>query len=348
MKPAYVNALILIYNYLKFLIMKNKNYPVSQAVLYIVCQNIIDNLRANLAAFTEFSASYDSAFVDGLQKALDDAKALPTESIRALQHESLRLEMVEMLKPTLKKWKALKRYIAKAFTDAFHEANWNAAGWANYQPAADKSWPSVNALMSAGMQYISDNKTVLLANDNMPATFEDAFRVSANDFANKNKAFIAAKQLAQQGTDAKITLNADLYSAIIKVCLDGQLIFEDEYLEKEFSFAAVAELVTPAGAAEAAIEVKNKNTEMPLAGVEVVVVGTDKQTVTNNEGDAELTELSEGPAKLKFMCDGFADLFVDFDFTAGVRSRVKVEMVPLVVEVPVPEAVTPTPVPVTA
>lgn len=314
--------------------MKNKNYPVSQAVLYIVCQNIIDNLRANLATFTAFSASYTDEFVDSLQKALDDAKALPTESIRALGHESIRLEMVEMLKPTLKKWKALKRYIAKAFSEPFHAANWNAAGWANYQPAADKSWPSVNALMAAGVQYINDNKTTLLADNNMPATFEAAFGLAATTFSDKNDEFIAAKQLAQQGTDAKITLNADLYSAIIKVCLDGQLIFEDEYLEKEFSFTAVAELVTPAGAAEAAIEVKNKNTEMPLSGVEVVVVGTDKQTVTNEEGDAELTELSEGPAKLKFMCDGFADLFLDFDFKAGVRSRVKVEMEPLVVEVP--------------
>ncbi len=316
--------------------MDNKNYPVSQPVLYLVSQIIIDNLRANMGAFEGFSSSYSPAVADELEEKLITARALPNETMRSWEHETIRLEMVEMLPATLKRWKQLKRYIAKAYADdeSFIESNWNAAGWEHYEAAGDKNWPSVNSLMQTGNQYIAANSAKLLANNNMPAGFPALFSATAAAFETKTIAFGHAKQHSRSGTDVKVSKNGDLYADIIKVCLDGQFIFEGEFKEKEFSFSYVSELVQPAGAAEAYIQVLNAATKMPLKNVDVLIMGLDKSTVTNKYGESEFTNLQAKKWKLKFMADGMADLFVEHAFEAGVRARIKVQMQPLTVEMP--------------
>ena len=324
--------------------MNVKKYSIRQALLYIVCQTIIDNLRANLEAFTEFSAHYTEEYVDELQAQLDAAKELPSEEARALMHEDIRLQMVDMLKGTLKKWKYLKRYIAKMYpnNEEQQQANWNAAGWQNYDAAAAKNWPSVLALLNAGSAYIHEHSTALLANQNMPAGFEAAYNLVKTAFAQKQTAYTNGLLAAREGTHEKIAANNTIYDLIIAVCLDGQDIFEGEFTEKLFSFNYITELVQPNGAAAADVTVTNAETGTPMSGVVITIEGTDKETTTNEAGEGELNQVAAGPAQLKLVCDGFEDKVIEHTFTAGVRSHIEATMLPLAVVVP--EEVQPEPV----
>jgi hypothetical protein len=323
-----------------------KKYPTSQAVFYLIAQIIIDNLRANMEKMSEFSSRYTDDFADNLQLSLDTAIALPNDAARTLEHETIRLAMVDMLPDTLKAWKRLKRYIAKAFgpDEDSQRAYWNAAGWAHYEGASNRNWPSVNALMEAGSQFLVTHSAALLANNNMPAGFPVQFNAQALAMATKQIDFTTAKQAAQVGTETKTIAENTTYDAIVTVCLDGQVEFEGTITEQQFSFSAVEKLVSPpTGFASLAIEALNKTTQTALSGVEALIVGTDKQTVTNTQGKGQMDGLTSATVQLKFMCDGFADLFMPYTIQPGVNARLTIELEPLAIEIP--EAVAPQPTP---
>ncbi len=94
-------------------------YSVSQSTLYQTCRLIAANCKTKIADFALFSALYTLVYVDAVVAAIDAAEALPGEEARALEHETLRQDMVPLSKTCLKKWQFLKRYITKAYAEEY-------------------------------------------------------------------------------------------------------------------------------------------------------------------------------------------------------------------------------------
>lgn len=324
-----------------------KNYGVSQEVLYLIAARIIESLESKLENFAEFSASYNQDFIDELKAKLTEAQNMPNDAARTLAHEDARVQMIEMLPDVLNKWKHLKRYISHAFTNEDQRrANYNAAGWSNYENASNQNWPSVIALMGQGSLYIQEYSALLAANQNMPATFPLQFNTAKTAFADKQQEFTQAKQAAQAGTNNKIEADNILYTSIIDVCQDGQVIFEGTITENEFVFSRVLNLIEPAGPSGLLVEVTNKNTSNVVIGAEVSIIGTDKQQSTNNQGEADITQVKANVEQtLKITADGFADKFIEFATEPGVRKTIRVQLEPLLVEVPEETPLVTTPAP---
>lgn len=246
------------------------------------------------------------------------------------EHEKLHEDMLPLAKAALKKWQYLKRYITKAYGEAYWEMNWNAAGWQYYD--GNEAWEETKSLMNEGKKYIALHSAELLAGDNMPATFEDDFNAAGDAFKNKYSAFLAAEEAAWSGTDDKIAANNDIYEKIISVCEDGQAISDDETFSKLFSFERMSELVSPPGSSTAVIMVTSKETGAPLiAGV--TVDGTDR-SVETVDGKAEIGQLAAKKTTFTVIADGFEEEHVTMTLKNGVTSRMVVEMKPLVMELP--------------
>ncbi|HKR05017.1 MAG TPA: hypothetical protein VJY62_10305 [Bacteroidia bacterium] len=89
----------------------------------------------------------------------------------------------------------------------------------------------------------------------------------------------------------------------------------------------MSDIVTPPGAASLEVEVKLNGALKQ--GAEVSIEGTDRRGTTDVNGETLLTQLSQGPAVCKIVCDGCADKFVNVTLSAGTVSRIKVTLEPL-------------------
>ncbi len=168
----------------------------------------------------------------------------------------------------------------------------------------------------------------MLAGDNMPADFKDAFNAAADAFNLKYAAFLAAEETSWEGTDAKIAANNDIYTQIISICEDGQAIFsDDDTVKKQFSFERMSELVSPMGSSTAILTVVNKDTGTTLIA-DVAVEGTDR-TVGTVDGKAEIGQLAAKETVFTITADGFKEATVTMTLKKGVTSRMIVEMSPM-------------------
>ena len=325
-----------------------KSFPGSQSNLYASCRIVIDNGRNRQAELATYFARYTDAFFDSLDTMASEAESLPDAMTRALDHKVLRIEMTSLADDCRRNWQLLKRYIAFAFDAAgteVVEANWEAAGWSYYANASKQNWEDVRMLMISGQSYLTANSAVLEANENMPAAFVDTFGASYDAFDAKMFLFYAAEESAMSATQAKMDANNALYEAVIKLCDDGRAVFEGSATEREFSYTAVSELVTPSGSSTLIVTVTDAETAMPLAGAEVHVNGTERTVITDAEGRAEIGVLSAGATSGTIIRDGYADSAFDTTLTTGTTTRIEASLTAMVSN-PGPEPIV-TPEPVT-
>jgi hypothetical protein len=304
-------------------------YACSQSALYQICLLIALNCKSKIADFGLFSAAYTLTFVDAIIAAIQQAEQMPGEEARAEQHKLLQEQLKRINKDSLKSWQYLKRYIAKLYPDSpeMQETAWIAAGWNHYD--SNNDWKETKACLKMGSEYIKNHKTELLANDNMPATFEAMYNVQMTLFTDTYTDFGLAIEAAEVGTDDKLTANNDIYDRIITVCLDGQVIFEgNDTLQGQFSFENVGKNVAPPAGSAVKFHVINPVTGLPIMGAEISKKGSDKKVSTNAKGDAEMNQLASVETEFIFKADGFSDKTVSVDLT-GTTKSVEVSMEPL-------------------
>jgi len=315
------------------------------SVLYQTIRMILINTTNNLATMNAFKSKYTAEFIDTMTAELNAAEAMAGEQARAAEHEMLRVTMTEQGAACRQNWQFLKRYIADAYAPSMHEIQWDAAGWAYYTEASNNNWDKLREMMNMGSQFIAANETALKDLGFMPDAFVTSFNASMNTFNATYDSFLTARENAFQGTADKIAANNAVYERTISICEDGQTVFADDETRKSlFSFTAVSELVSPRGASTLIITVTNAETEMPLAGAEVHVNGTDRTVITDSDGRAEIGNLSAGTASGTIIRDGYADATFSTTLTTGTTTRIESAMSALIAS-PGPEpVVTPEPV----
>ena len=253
---------------------------------------------------------------------------MPAEQARALTHETTKPDRITFSAACLHQWQYVKRYIAGAFEPEYYVMNWNAAGWSHYSEAANQNREQVRALMNNGSNYITLNTAALSANSNRPASFPTDFRTAETAFHTAYDSFLQDEETVRIGTEDTITANNDIYAEAIDLCLDGQAIYTNSgEIIRLFSFKAVSELVTPLGASTLVVTVTSN--EMPFAGAEISVSGTERTITTDSEGRAEMEQLPSGAITGTVTTDGYTNMPFSLTLETGTTGRITVAMTPL-------------------
>ncbi|MEP7170763.1 MAG: hypothetical protein ABI855_15450 [Bacteroidota bacterium] len=306
--------------------MTEKKYSTSQIVTAMILDQMWRSCRSNRLKFAQFKAKYSEEFIDARLLELSATMALKSEAARALGHVRLRNEIVVLAKDGRHNWQSLKLYISNNFGNAEDECA--AAGQAEYEKAGDDNFSALKSLLQQGSQYIADNRTALLANENMPAGFEADYNLNMDLIVRKLSDFYDEREASRVASADKVEKLNLCYTAGISMGADGQHIFSsEEEMSKQFSFEAVMNLISPPGAASLLADVTFNG--MMKQGAELSIVGTDKTGTTDVNGEALLTQLSSGAAVCKIVCDGCQDQFINITLSPGTTSRIHVVMEPL-------------------
>ncbi|MEO5571122.1 MAG: carboxypeptidase-like regulatory domain-containing protein [Bacteroidia bacterium] len=308
-----------------------KEFPGSQATLYLATSIITENVRKRLQNFTNFSNRYNSAYLTEVDEQAEAARLLADDSTRTMGHETVRLELVLTAAVCLKRFRAFKRYIAFAFPENT-QLYWSNAGWNFYTAASNQKWQAVKSLCEASLSFMSANLVALSASQNMPAgfvqTFEDAFEA----FTVQMNLFYQKTELAKTGTETKLIANNALYRVVMdNFCLAGQTIFEDSpAVSSEYSYEAVSAMISPDNGSGIVAEIVRDEDGVMVAmpNVELSIIGTDKSSTTDAQGRGELQQLASGAVKLRVVADGFEERIIDMELT-GTTKHINIVMVPL-------------------
>jgi hypothetical protein len=312
--------------------METKAFPGSLPNLFLASDIIIDNVEKRLSQFSQQKALYKQTYLDGLRLELAACENMPDDAARSLWHRNARTNVVNTAAEVLRLVRGLKRHVYTAFPENTSDY-YRAMGLTEYYAsAANQSWDSAKALAVASKNFIADHLDELTANENMKPEFQQEFSDAALAFNQKLGIFYQKEELAKTAAASRMTACGNFYKKIISACLDGQYIFEsDETIRKEYSYEAVSEMISPPAAAGLIVETARDSDGklVPMPGVEISIIGTDKSGITNATGHSEFYQLAETSLKIKAKADGFQDLIIDFDTEAGVTKRLKIVMVPL-------------------
>lgn len=312
--------------------MEQANYSVAQWVVFQTGRLIVGNAKRNLTELQGFSGSYTNAMLDALLVEIDDAEALPSEAERAQLHKQLLVELEPIFKGNQSKMMFLKRYIQRAFAKEFWSINEDSAGLNMYN--TEMNHAEARNMYGQALRYISANKTVLEASENMPAGFLAAFEASAEQYNEKLTAFENAENIAKEGTDTRVRAINEVYRKIQVVCADGQVVFAgDDTLKGEFSFEKQSGLVKPTGASTLVVELKDAETNMVIEQFEVVNMetGRSEETETGRVEMGQQAETPEGTKRnYKIMADGYPDKVIEVELNAGAKRIERISLMPLV------------------
>lgn len=276
-------------------------YPCSQADLYAVCNIGWNSYLENQPDFEAFNTLYTAVFGTDALAEVEAAINLPGFQERDEAGETFHIEMKKAHSIAMTKWKSLRSYIKHAFPPELHKPKIESAGYDHYAKAANFNWAETNLLLNAGQHFI-DNNTADLTTGGMPAAFAADYTTATGDFLTLYTKFTDAEQDAQEATDEKINANNAIYSKLISMFEDAQIIYDKDPSKRErFVFAQVYALITkpsgggglPPDAILIAGKVVDGSTLNPIGGASVNTTpdGSTEvfSTITNADGTYELT-----------------------------------------------------------
>lgn len=224
------------------------NYPCSQADLYAVCRIGWNSFGENQADFEAFNTLYNAAYGTDALAEIDAALNLPGFQERDEAQETFHIQMTEAHATAIMRWKSLRSYIKHSYPPTLQKPKIESAGYDHYTKAANKNWAETQLLMNAGQHFI-DNNTADLTTGGMPATFAAEYATASTEFLGLYDRFTDAEQDSQEATDEKVVANNALYTKLIAMFEDAQIIYEHDPSKRErFVFQLVYAMITrPSG-----------------------------------------------------------------------------------------------------
>jgi hypothetical protein len=218
------------------------NYPCSAASLYGVITLVLNSLLENLADFANHKGKYTQAFVTIAFQKMNAAKHMPDRQIRGSASTVSKGLVKSQVKNMLKTHRALNLYIKEAWTDdaAAYVPRLVAAGKNHLAQAKNCNWDSFDTLTTDGENFILANEAVLLTTGNMPLNFKDKYILQKKECLEKIALFLGKRQSNTTLTAEKVKANNAIYNDTIRICLDGQYLFnKNDALWQQFSFTHV-------------------------------------------------------------------------------------------------------------
>lgn len=311
--------------------MLQTNYRCSQQELYSCCLLGWTSCTNNLPAFTAFKSKYNAPFITTQLASVDAAKRLKGNQARAAQSETYRIELVLLAISCRNNFQALKRYIMEAYAPQMQKPQLEAAGQEFFTKATQNNWEAIESLNNYGEIYITDNATILGTAGYMPPTFATQFIADATAFTAKHLLFMNQEEADEEGTQEKVEANNGIYTQLIKMCLDGQEIFKNDPAKyKQFVFAEILIKASSVGQSGVRGTALDALTQLPVAGAEVLIIGSSESATTDADGKFEIKPLPTGTYDIRITCLGYQDQIIQqFHITTGIISTLDFLLAPL-------------------
>lgn len=222
------------------------DYHCSQSELYAGLDIVWNSQAQREAEFEAENTNYTPGLSVTRKAAIEAARALPDGNARYAESRILHIEMENKWEVAIGKWNSLSGYIEDGWDKEFVPTRLSEAGKAFYEAAAAKDWEKAKELLKEGKNFIDTHEAKLLADGGMPATFKLAFNTAKTDFETKYSAFMAAREDAQEQTDAKILANNAIYADGVEMMKVGKRIFKKNASVRErFTWTSVLAMVDP-------------------------------------------------------------------------------------------------------
>ena len=126
-----------------------------------------------------------------------------------------------------------------------HKSALEGAGIEFYKQAAAYNWEVTFGMMRAASQFITDRKTELEANNNMPPTFQAELDQLHAELFEMYKQFFQEQNQAKEKTNQKIDANNKIFRLLMLMLRDAQQIYRHQpALRKQFTFRNLRHRVT--------------------------------------------------------------------------------------------------------
>jgi len=248
-------------------------YNCSEQHLYIATAMGWANYGDNILDFTALKGKYNVLFGTSAILDMNAAKLLPGELTRNEIPESIRLALHPVAETCLSNWRTLKSYIDEAYPGALAKPMEHAAGSLYYSAGANDSWSSIDKMNTEALTFITKYSTVLqMGTQNMPVAFVTTFTDGKKAFDTIYASYLQAQQHTNPGTNAKIIANNVVYTKLIKMLIDGQLIYSANPSKKElFTFASILSFISGTGITGFTLKLTDSITKLPITDYSVVV-----------------------------------------------------------------------------
>ena len=304
-------------------------FPGTQTEEYAVSNLMYDTLEIPdiLAAFeAKKPGKYTSAYILGLRNNRTTAKSLPDEEQRSAIHETLRIELKGLNFNCCENFQDLKGYIRDGFPKNEWRVKYKEAGLHDYDNARNSRWVSTNDLNSKMETFIT-TYTTQLTNGYMPAAFATKVTADATAFTLKYNAFELSKGTGV-GTSAKVIANNVVYDDMQNLQNDAHMVFRNDAARlKLFMIMEVKKQVSPPGSANLGIELKEKESNLPVANASITIqsaTGIAMHATTNAQGEADFSNIDPDVYHVKIQVTDKPEINLTKEVDTGVSARMKV------------------------
>ncbi len=292
--------------------MTNAVYPCAQSELYPACNLGWTSCEQHVADFAAFSPRYDAALIALMRTAISAAEDLPDDQARNANTEILRLQLAAKSKLCTDKWQRIKRYTAKAFSEAEQKPKLEEAGSKNYTAASNNNWDKVRALNNSGLAYLTNNQVALELDNNMPTTFIADYTTEKDAFEALHQDFLDSEETSKQGTQGKVEANNRIYNDLIEMCLDGQEIFKgNEAVKAQFVFKDILRLVSGAKAAGIKGLITSASDGVGVPDAQIQLISGIKIAKSDASGRYELKPIASGTYSIEVSAAGYVTQLIE-------------------------------------
>lgn len=301
-------------------------YDASMVILYMVCRfgwTLYSKYQERFATLSEdYTKEYGEeqlALVNQAQALLDVSQRRGTVTQQGNELDGSSLAAILF-------WKKLRRYILKAFVGADPQAAIVQAGGAHFAKARNGSWTEITELLTAGQTYLQANAALLTEKGKMPAGFPADYSKAKDAYDKEHIGYGSAKSNAADGTTDKVEANNTLYTNLQFMFGDAQTVFDNQKpVAKQFTFAAVKRLVTK-GMSGIHFTVINPLTKKPLPEALITTDESAEVYEVNARGVATIL-MKAGVHSITVSCPGFSTYTGLVKADAGIKHRVKIELI---------------------
>jgi len=292
----------------------------------------------HLPLFFGESDRFTVEFIEDQIALIDAGELLPNNDVRVGEASAEREVLLAYAQQVRTMAKRLGIIINYAYKDpAVAHTQRTTAGLTAFSGISIFDWGGYESFINKANIYLAANATSLVAAHAMKAGFPAAFETLGNTFKLSRKSFNDKENLAKMGTKALNDALKEILKELNPMLDLGKEIFEfNATLRKLFTSTDLVREVQgtyPAGVT-GFVRLLGAAQPTPLEGIRVQVVGLpDKFAITDKRGKYIIL-LAQGKYDIEFTSPDYAPLTItNKKLSAGVRSRLSVELSPMPVTV---------------
>jgi len=298
--------------------------------LYGILETGFNSLQEFLINFTDFSPAYDAAYVVALKTEASIAESLPDEQARYANAEIFKVRLEKDNQLATDKWQMLKRYITKAYLPEELKARLEEAGQLKYKKAAAQNFEETRALLVAGKNFLDEHSADLLANNNMPPTFQAQFQTIQTNFLGNYTSMNNENESAKVATEEKVKANNAIFEKLMVVFLDGQAIFKyNEPVFDQFVFETVRQNISNRVASISAF-IQNITDNEPIEAATITITTSTGPVIITTDITGKASKvIANGIYSIQIDATGFNSIRItDFEVKLGQSNALKQKLTP--------------------